>query len=101
MPKRASEIIDGGSLYWVVAGVIQCRQRIVGIRPDTRADGSACAALLLDPAVTLVEGRPVKAFQGWRYLNRNEAPPDLAEGEGEGTGLPLALRLALLELCLL
>lgn len=100
-PKRAAEIIDGGSLYWVIAGQIQCRQRITDIRPDQRPDGSACAALLLDPALTLVEPRPMKPFQGWRYLKPEDAPAALDEAE-EGRGdLPLGLRLALRELCLL
>ena len=100
-PKRAPEIIDGGSIYWVVAGIIQCRQRILDIVPDRRLDGSPCVALVLDPAIVLVDGRPVRPFQGWRYLNPDAAPPDVAEGAGSDARLPAALRLALVELCLL
>jgi hypothetical protein len=101
MPKRAEEIIDGGSIFWVIAGMLQCRQRILEIRPDTRPDGMPCVALMLDPTVVLVEARPVKAFQGWRYLNRNEAPVDVALAGGSEPGMPPGLRLALAELCLL
>ncbi len=101
MPKRAAEIIDGGSIFWVIAGVVQCRQRILDITEDTKLDGTSCAALMLDPSVTLVEARPVRPFQGWRYLDRPAAPPDIVEGAGHGPGLPQALRLALTELCLL
>jgi hypothetical protein len=105
MPKRAAEIIKDGSIFWVITGMIQCRQRIVDIRPDSRPDGTRCAALILDPAVVPVELRPVKPFQGWRYLNRNEAPADLGRDLGRGDGsnpaMPPGLRLALTELCLL
>jgi len=101
MPKRAEEIIDGGSIFWVIAGFVQCRQRILDIVPDTRTDGAPCAALVLDPVAVLVEPRPVKAFQGWRYLNRNEAPGDVAKPGASDQGMPAGLRLALAELCLL
>jgi hypothetical protein len=100
-PKRAAEIINGGSIFWVIGGMIQCRQRILDIQPDRRPDGTACAALILDRTVVLVDGRPVKPFQGWRYLNRNDAPNDLGAEEGSDKGLPSGLRLALRELCLL
>ena len=76
-PRRAPEILQGGSMYWVVAGVVMVRQAIVDIVEDTRDDGAACAALLLHPDLIPVAGRPVKAFQGWRYLTDTDAPPDL------------------------
>jgi len=101
MPKRAADIIDGGSIFWVIAGMIQCRQRILDIERDQRPDGTPCVALLLDPAIVLVDGRPVRPFQGWRYLNPEAAPPDISEGAGSSVQLPTALRLALVELCLL
>jgi hypothetical protein len=101
MPKRAPEIIGGGSIFWVVAGIIQCRQRILDIRPDQRPDGTACVALMLDPAIVMVDGRPVRPFQGWRYFSQEAAPPDIVEAIGSEVRLPQALRLALAELCLL
>jgi hypothetical protein len=101
MPKRAAEIIEGGSIFWVIAGMLQCRQRILDIRPDSRSDGTPCVALILDPIVVPVDIRPVKPFQGWRYLNRNEAPADLGRGDDSDPGMPPGLRLALAELCLL
>jgi hypothetical protein len=101
MPKRAPEIIGGGSIFWVVAGTIQCRQRILDIRPDQRPDGTACVALMLDPAIVMVDGRPVRPFQGWRYFSQEAAPPDIVEAIGSEVRLPQALRLALAELCLL
>ncbi len=101
MPKRAADIIDGGSIFWVIAGMIQCRQRILDIAPDRRLDGTPCVAFVLDPAVVLVQPRPARAFQGWRYLNEDAAPPDVADGCSSDVQLPPALRLALAELCLL
>ena len=100
MPRRTPELLEGGSLYWVIDGVMLVRQRIVGIDPATRADGSACAAVGLDPAVVAVAGRPVRAFQGWRYLRGEDAPDDLAAGSEEAK-MPHALARRLRELCLL
>ncbi|HEY8612082.1 MAG TPA: DUF1489 domain-containing protein, partial [Roseomonas sp.] len=80
-PKRAPEILEGGSIYWVVAGVLRVRQRILAIEPVRRADGTAATALILQPGLVPVHPRPVKAFQGWRYLAAEVAPPDLAEGD--------------------
>jgi hypothetical protein len=79
------------------------RQRVVDIIADHWDDGSACAALLFDPRLVAVAGRPTRAFQGWRYLDAAAAPPDLtataaAAGEEE---LPPALRRELRALCLL
>jgi hypothetical protein len=102
-PRRIDEILDGGSIYWVIARATLARQRILDIRPDTWDDGSPCAALLLDPALVQVQGRPTKPFQGWRYLTANDAPPDLdPRGLADGADtLPPALRRDLEALCLL
>jgi len=77
-PRRAREVVDGGSMYWVVSGSLLVRQRIVDIVDSQWEDGSACAAILLDPELVSVAGRPTRAFQGWRYLEPEAAPPDLA-----------------------
>jgi hypothetical protein len=99
-PRRAAEITDGGSLYWVIAGSMLMRQRVLDIVPARREDGSACARLILDPLLVPVAGRPVRAFQGWRYLQSDAAPPDFAEGSDEAD-LPHALAQKLRELGLL
>ncbi|MDB5378593.1 MAG: hypothetical protein JWR00_3039 [Rubritepida sp.] len=98
-PKRRDDILDGGSIYWVVAGFLQVRQRIIDIIDDTMEDGTACAGLVLDPLLVPVAARSVKAFQGWRYLDPEAAPPDLADHSmAPGIdGLPPALRAALRE----
>lgn len=86
-PKRAAEILDGGSIYWVVAGWLQVRQRIIDIREEAWDDGTSCAGLVLDPELVPVAARQTKPFQGWRYLPPEAAPPDLrAMGAAEGAG---------------
>lgn len=100
LPRRAAEVLDGGSLYWVIAGMMLVRQRIVGIEPSVRHDGTPCAAILLDPDLVQVSARPVKAFQGWRYLSAPDAPPDLDAGSAEAA-LPPELAQQLRELRLI
>jgi hypothetical protein len=103
-PKRAPEILEGGSIYWVVAGILCVRQRILAIEPVKRADGTAASALILQPGLVRVQSRPVKAFQGWRYLAAEDAPPDLREGDVAAEGieaLPPKLRRELAMLGLL
>ena len=102
-PRRAAEVTDGGSIYWVIGGYLSVRQAILDIVADHWEDGSPCAALLLDPDLVALAGRGVKPFQGWRYLAAADAPPDLAilgPTLGE-TALPAALRQELRALCLL
>jgi hypothetical protein len=101
-PKRADEITAGGSIYWVINRAILARQRITAIIRDHWDDGSACAGLVLDPELIRVVARTAKPFQGWRYLNAADAPPDLAAAASSGIDeLPEALRLALNHLALL
>lgn len=101
-PKRAAELVAGGSIYWVVAGFVQVRQLVVDIRDDVWDDGTPCAGLVLDPELVVVAARPQKPFQGWRYLPAAAAPPDLAAGAEFGAdGLPAALRAELRALGLL
>ena len=105
MPKRAAEILSfGGSIYWVVAGFVRVRQRLLDIREEEGTDGITRAGLVLDPELVPVEARPLKAFQGWRYLAPDAAPPDLRAGAVEARGLealPASLRRELRDLGLL
>ena len=81
-PKRADEILDGGSLYWVIKGQISARaSAIVGIEPFMDADGIGRCRLWLDGAVVAVAPRPMRAFQGWRYYEAKSAPPDIDEAQ--------------------
>jgi len=102
-PRRRDEVLDGGCMYWVIGGSLLARQRIVDIVEDQRDDGTPCSALILDPHIVPLAGRPTKAFQGWRYLNPDDAPPDMPEiGAIVGIeALPAAMRRDLRALCLL
>ena len=75
-PKRAEELLDGGSLYWVIRGVILVRQKIVSIK--TLDGGPQPCRIDLAPELILTAPQPRRAFQGWRYLDPKDAPPDLA-----------------------
>ena len=101
-PKRAADIIDGGSLYWVVARILSVRQRIIDIREAQYDDGSRCTDLVLDPKLVPVRPRTVKPFQGWRYLEPADAPPDdAASAIRSSDTLPEKLRRELAALALL
>ncbi len=102
-PRRAAEITCGGSIYWVIGGAMLVRQRVLDVIEDRWDDERRCAGLVLDPALVPVEGRPTKAFQGWRYLSDAEAPTDVsAQGPACGAdGLPEELRRQLVALYLL
>ena len=101
-PKRTGELLDGGSLYWVIKGVIQVRQRLVGFEEGTKEDGRRCCLLLLDPELTPVRPTPRRAFQGWRYLTANDAPLDLGYAtDSQVASMPAKMRRELAELCLI
>ena len=101
VPKRADELIDGGSLYWVIRGEIMCRQRIRAVRPFVDKDGVGRCALVLDPKVVLVAPRPYRAFQGWRYLAAKDAPRDLDKVAKGAAAMPEKMRRELRELGLM
>ena len=100
VPKRAAELLDGGSMVWVIRGQMAARQTLLDIRPFTDHDGVGRCRLVLEPSVIPVLSRRCKPFQGWRYLEEARRPPDL-DGATGSAELPEALRLALRELCLL
>ena len=102
-PRRRTEVVDGGSMYWVIGGTMVARQRILDIVEDQRPDLSACASFILDPEVVSLAGRPTRPFQGWRYLDPDAAPADMpAMGAILGLdSLPASLRHELQVLCLL
>ncbi|MBX2855152.1 MAG: DUF1489 domain-containing protein [Rhodobacteraceae bacterium] len=94
-PRRADELLAGGSLYWVFRGVIRARQALVAIEPVTGEDGVSRHDLVLSPDVVLTEPCPRRPFQGWRYLAPKDAPADLSHRSLEkDAALPLSLREA-------
>ena len=98
-PKRAEELLDGGSIYWVIQGVVQARQAIVGLDEVIGEDGIRRCAILLDEEVVRTEPTRKRPFQGWRYLTGEDAPRDLSqEAARDSADLPPALMAALSEI---
>jgi hypothetical protein len=95
MPRRAAEIAGQGSLYWVIGGAILVRQRIEAVIEDHWDDGTRCAGLVLDRQLVPTLPRPMRPFQGWRYLEPDQAPADRpADGHPDRPSAPRALRPA-------
>ena len=101
VPKRTAELLDGGSLYWVIRGELACRQRLLDVRPFVDKAGIRRCHLVLEPKPILVEPRPWRAFQGWRYLEHKDCPRDLDRAAPGARNMPEALRRELRELGLL
>lgn len=100
-PRRAAELLAGGSIYWVVRGQILARQALLAIERLSDEEGRSWTLLQLAPALIRVVPRRQRAFQGWRYLAGEAAPPDLVAARGAGKALPPALAEELRELGLL
>jgi len=77
-PRRADELLDGGSIYWIIKGVMTARQSVIDLAEAQRSDGSLACGVVLSPEIVPVAPIRMRIFQGWRYLEVNEAPPDLA-----------------------
>lgn len=100
-PKRDAELLDGGSIYWVIKGSVQVRQGLVGFEPGAKSDGSKGCRILLDPVLVPVRPVPRRAFQGWRYLEPADAPADLTRNDKALADMPAKMRRELAELGLL
>ncbi|MGB1034463.1 MAG: DUF1489 family protein [Paracoccaceae bacterium] len=96
-PRREADL-KGGSIYWVIRRMIQCRQRIVRLDEVTGEDGIRRCAIVLDPELVLTQTTPRRPFQGWRYLPGTDAPPDLTVRRAQDDPLPPALAGALAEI---
>lgn len=94
-PKREDEVLAGGSIYWVIKGVIQCRNRIVRFDEVIGGDGIRRCAIICDPELVHVEPTQKRAFQGWRYLKPEDAPGDLGMVRAGDDTLPADLSAAL------
>ena len=97
-PKREAEVLAGGSLYWVIKGVILCRQRILRLDEVDRGDGIRRCGIVMDPQVIRTEAAARRPFQGWRYLSPEDAPRDLPKGRESDSALPEEMALALAEI---
>lgn len=97
-PKREAELLDGGSIYWVIQGKIQARQRLVGFEELRGEDGIRRCAFLLDSALVPVAPTQKRPFQGWRYLKPEDAPADLGRVRQGEAALPAEMQARLAEI---
>ncbi len=97
-PKRADEILAGGSIYWVIKGLVQCRQRVLRLDEVVGADGIRRCAIVLEPELHNTQSVLKRPFQGWRYLSGADAPPDLPTRRRDEEALPVELNRALAEI---
>jgi len=100
-PRRLDDVLDGGSLYWVIKGFIVVRQRIIDLRADTKNDGTPCCGIVYDAELVATRPHPRRAFQGWRYLEVADAPPDAPVLERDQADMPPGMREELRELRLI
>ena len=101
-PTRAREVLDGGSIYWVIKGYVRARQRILGIETRVDPEGRKRCFLRLDPKLVPTDMHPSKPRRGWRYLTQADAPPDRdAAATGDVDRLPSEMADELRELGLL
>ncbi|MBI6629721.1 DUF1489 family protein [Pontibaca salina] len=100
-PKRADELLNGGSIYWVIKGQIQCRQLVLRLDQVTGSDGINRCAMVLDPVLIRTQTALRRPFQGWRYLQQSDAPPDLRASRADDDVLPSDLNRALAEIGLI
>ena len=92
-PKRAEDILPDGSIYWVIKGLVLCRQKLTGFDKAVDEAGRAMTLLILDPVLVATVPTPHRAFQGWRYLEPSRAPLDLKDAGGAGLPPELAAEL--------
>lgn len=97
-PKREAELMNGGSIFWVIKGVIQCRQKIIRLDEHFGQDGIRRCAIVMDPTLIRVQSSLKRPFQGWRYLSPEDAPADLPKGRKDEEPLPVELNRALAEI---
>ena len=100
-PKLEAELTQGGSLYWVIKRLIQVRQEIIGLERVTGSDGIKRCDIILSPKLIPVRPTPRRPFQGWRYLQPEDAPPDMTESERELSKISPEMRNELSNLGLL
>jgi hypothetical protein len=100
-PRRRDEVLDGGSLYWVIKGFVLVRQLVLDLRPDRKDDGTACCGIVLDPVLVTTRPHPRRAFQGWRYLEAADAPRDTRGLDAADEEIPRGMREDLRELRLI
>jgi hypothetical protein len=97
-PKRVDEVLAGGSLYWIIKGEVLLRQRIVDLQAVQGGDGINRCAIVMDAELIRTHAAPRRPFQGWRYLDPKDSPPDLPQGRASEVPLPQDMARALAEI---
>jgi len=97
-PKREQALLNGGSIFWVIKGFLQCRQRILRLDEMIGSDGIRRCAIVLDPQIFRTTSAKKRPFQGWRYLPVSDAPIDLAAQRENEDQLPPELANALADI---
>jgi hypothetical protein len=92
-PRRAEELLDGGSIYWIIKGVVTGRQAIIDLAEVQRADGTPACGIVLSPEIIQVAPTKMRIFQGWRYLEAKDAPPDIGTDDTGDMPAELAAEL--------
>ena len=100
-PRRKEELLDGGSLYWIIKGQIVARQAIKEFIEVLQPDSKPKCGILLVPGLVPVWPRKVRIFQGWRYLEDADIPADMPINETDEKPMPVSLAKELRELGLL
>jgi len=96
-PKQRDALLDGGSIYWIIKGQMQCRNKIIDLEEVRTSDGRKACAIVMDPTVIATVPVPRRPFQGWRYLKTEDAPADITD-LGSAADLPPEMRSKLVEL---
>ena len=92
-PRRADELLDGGSIYWIIKGVVTARQAIIDLAEAQRADGTPACGIVLSPEIIQVTPTRMRIIQGWRYLEAKDAPPDIGADDAGDMPAELAAEL--------
>ena len=100
-PRRRDELLDGGSIYWIIKGKMQARQKIIKMTEVQTYDGETRCGIVLDPQIVPVWPRKERIFQGWRYLEVENAPEDMPHDADDGEALPADMAEELRDLGLL
>ena len=82
-PRRVEELLNGGSIYWIIKGVMSARQAIIDFVEAERADGRLACGIVLSPEIVTVAPTRMRIFQGWRYLEVADAPIDIGTENDE------------------
>lgn len=101
MPKREAELLAGGSLYWVVRGEVAAREKLIAIEQFRDSEGISRCRIVMEPELITVSPRPMRPFQGWRYLADKDIPADLGSAAASIEAMPEAMRRELRDLGLL